>query len=133
VVAGAALNGFGAPRPGWLDALSTGLGRVALPMMLALVGVRLGQVRTDGWRRAWTASAARMAGGAACGWLLAQAFGLQGVERGVVVLTSAMPAAVNTYVLAEKFDSAPAFAAAVVTATTAASLAAIPLLAYLLR
>lgn len=133
VVAGAVLNGAEVARPSWLPGLYGVLASLALPMMLVLVGVRLGQVRATGWSKAMVAAVARMGGGALFGWMLCRAFGLEGVEKGVVILTSSMPAAVNTYVLAEKFDAEPAFAAAVVTATTAASLVTIPLLAYLLK
>jgi predicted permease len=128
--AGAALNAAGTPFPAWADGAARGLTAVALPAMLVLIGVRMTDLPRGGWDRAAQGTAVRMLGGAVCGWLCAALLGLEGVERAVVIVTAAMPSAVNTYLLSERFDADPAFAAALVTLGTALSAVTLPLLAW---
>ena len=79
------------------------------------------------------ALAVRMGGGALIGWLGARALGLAGPAAGVALVTSAMPAAVNTALLTRKYAAGPEFAAALVAAGTVVSLLLLPLLAALVR
>ncbi|HOW27563.1 MAG TPA: AEC family transporter [Elusimicrobiota bacterium] len=120
------------PCPPVMSQVSRGLGLTVLPFMLFFVGVRMARLKTGSWQLVGAGTLARMGGGMLWGWGFAVLLGLTGMERNVLVLTAGMPSAVNTYLLAEKFESDPEFAAAMVTWGTALSAVTIPLMAWLL-
>jgi predicted permease len=59
-------------------------------------------------------------------------FDITGIARSVVVLMSAMPAAVNTYTIAAKYKNEADLVASVVMVTTIGSLVLIPFLLHVL-
>jgi malate permease and related proteins len=132
-VIGTGLNFLDVRCPPSVSALSNALARLALPAMLGVLGIRMAGVPFSDWRIASRGVAWRMGGGAMAGAILSAALKLSPVESGVVILTASMPSAVNTYVLAEKFDARPSFAAAMVTLGTALSAVTVPVLGWLLR
>jgi hypothetical protein len=67
------------------------------------------------------------------GFATAALFGLTGVPRSVVILDSAMPSAVNTSILAAKYNNEPQLVSSVVFVTTVASLFVIPILLLVLN
>ena len=62
--------------------------------------------------------------------LLAWAFGLEGVERGVVILQSAMPVAVFNYLFAAEYGADPEGVAGMVVISTVLSFLSLPLLLW---
>jgi predicted permease len=73
-----------------------------------------------------------LGGGLAIGLLMVYLFNITGIFRSVVILMSAMPAAVNTYTIAAKYRNEPELVASVVLVTTIASLVTIPFLLRIL-
>jgi len=74
------------------------------------------------------ASFLRVGVGLALGFLAVNLFHLTGILRAVVILDSAMPAAVNTAMLATKYKNEAELVSSVVFVTTIASLIIIPFL-----
>lgn len=76
-----------------------------IPVMLLTLGL---QLATTGSLRFLSSTAvvavAKLAAAPAAGWLIAEAFGLTGDDRGVIILQSAMPPAVFCMVLALEHD-----------------------------
>ena len=68
----------------------------------------------------------------AIGFLVVYLFNITGLARSVVVLMSAMPAAVNAYTITAKYDNEADLVASVVMVTTVASLLMIPFLLHIL-
>jgi predicted permease len=60
----------------------------------------------------------RVIGGFAVGLLVSGVFGLEGVERGVLILQSAMPVAVFNYLLALRYRREPGEVAGMVVLST---------------
>ena len=78
-------------------------------------------------------SALRIGMGFAVGLGLASAWGLEGHARSVFVLLSAMPVAVVNYLMAERYDRAPAEIASLIVISTLLSFVTVPaILAWLL-
>jgi predicted permease len=76
----------------------------------------------------------RLGVGFATGMAVVALSGVAGVTRNVILLYSLMPSAVITTIFAEKFGEEPELVAAIVFASTVASLIAIPImLAFLGR
>ena len=111
-----------------LEFLST----MVIPLVLLVLGSKLSSVKITALPTTLMASAIRLGGGFLLGLAAANLFGLTGVLRSVVILDSAMPAAVNSSLLAMKYENEADLIASMVFVTTVVSILTIPLLLYTL-
>jgi len=116
----------GVALPAWIMNTLSLLGDMTIPIMLLALGVTLGRLRIGDLRRSLLLSAARLGVGVATGLGVAEAFGLTGVERGVVIVQTAMPIAIFAYLLAEYFDRQSEHVASLVLVSTLLTFAALP-------
>lgn len=116
------------PVPDWLLNTATLIGQLSVPLMLLALGVALAQLKVTNFGRAVTVSLLRFGVGVAGGVLVSILFGFHGAERGVVILESAMPAAVFNYLFALMYDNAPEEVAGVIMVSTILSYVALPFL-----
>lgn len=116
----------GVALPAWIMNTLSLLGDVTIPIMLLALGVTLGRLRIGDLRRSFLFAAMRLGTGIATGLGVAEAFGLTGVERGVVILQTAMPVAIFAYLLAEFFERQSEHVASLVLASTLLTFAALP-------
>jgi predicted permease len=124
---GFALIGAGVELPPLLSDGLDLLSRAFLPLMLVCLGAELRAVGARPSRVALLASGLRLGGGFTAAWLFVQLFGLDGVARHVILVSSSMPTAVWSVLIARRYDAD----AEVVTATLVTStLVAIPFLAW---
>jgi len=103
------------------------LGAMAVPLMLLTLGVQLRRLAVGDFRHSLVAVTIRMAGGFGCAFLFVNAFGVGGVDRGVLLLMSVMPAAVINAVIAERYQTDRTLVASAIVLGTLASLVSIPL------
>jgi hypothetical protein len=115
-VVGLLLNLSGVPLGHDLSVFSSLLQKVTLPVMLCLVGYQIKPVSMNMLRDVLAGVAVRMVGGLLVALAICELFGIIGVTRQVCLLTSAMPSAVNTYMLSEKYDANSSFASSMITA-----------------
>jgi len=95
-------------------------------MMLLAFGYSLKQRRVTSLAWPLAFSALRLFGGFAIGWVVAAALGMTGVERGVLVIQSAMPVAVYNYMFAARYNNRPEDVAGLVVLSTGLSIGALP-------
>jgi predicted permease len=107
------------------------VGGMAIPLLLITLGMHLRSLAVRDLRHTVVVVAIRVAGGAACAMLFVTLFGVQGVERQVLLLASVMPAAVINVVIAQRYSTDPSLVASAVVLSTAISLVTIPLVLYL--
>ena len=69
--------------------------------------------------------------GVAVGFAIAELFDLDGAARAIVIIQSAMPVAVSSYLFAEKFNRLPEEVAGMVVVSTAISFVTLPFLLLL--
>jgi len=131
-VAGIALNLLHVRPFAFVQEANTLVSLVTLPVMLLFMGYRLGKLHFHTLRRAFIGVALRMGGGWAAALFAVAVLDIRGVAAGVCVIVSAMPSAVNAYILAEHFGADAEFAAAVVSVGTVLSLAMVPLVTHFL-
>lgn len=122
------LNLTDTTQPRWVSNTVEVLGGLTIPLMLITLGAALAQLRLAGLRRAGLISLLRLGPGLLIGIALGQAFGLDPVARGVVILQSAMPVAVMNYLFAQRYNTAPEEVAGAVLISTLISFVTLPLI-----
>lgn len=131
VIVSLAFMGTGAPVPAWLANTLDLLGGLTIPLMLIALGVSLARLRVRSFSRSILLSLVRLGIGLVTGLVLAWAFGLTGMVRGVLILQCAMPVAVFNYLFAQLYRRAPEEVAGMVVISTAIAFASLPLLLLL--
>jgi predicted permease len=126
VAAGLALALTGASLPSIAARALHILGGLMVPLMLLSLGHSLARLRLASLKRGLIFSCVRLFGGFAIGWAVSTALGLEGLERGVVVVQSSMPSAVYNYMFAERFNNQPEEVAGIVVLSTLLSVAILP-------
>ncbi|MXY34584.1 MAG: AEC family transporter [Boseongicola sp. SB0664_bin_43] len=104
------------------------LGGIMIPVMLILLGGALARLKVDDVGTSALLAGARLAIGVATGLTLITVFNLEGVEAGAIFLLSAMPSALITYVIAERYGRSPERVAGLVVSSTVLNFACLPLL-----
>lgn len=107
------------------------LGGIVIPAQLVALGYSLLQLRVGGIARSASLGVFRLAMGVAVGFAIAEVFGLDGAARAIVIIQSAMPVAVSSYLFAEKFNRRPEEVAGMVVVSTAVSFVTLPFLLLL--
>ena len=131
-IAGFALNVADLETPTVLDRGIATTASGLIPTMLVTLGIQLVATGRLRWLRSTTVvTAAKLAVAPLVGWLIASALGLDGDDRGVVILQAAMPPAVFCMVLALEHDLDAERATNDVVATTIASLVSLPVVLVL--
>jgi predicted permease len=102
------------------------LGAMAIPLMLLNLGMQLRRLRVREVGHSLGAVGIRMGGGFACALLFVTLFDVGGVDRQVLLLMTAMPAAVINAVLAERYGADEGVVASSIVIGTLASLLVIP-------
>jgi len=122
----------GLDLPGWLGEAVRLLAGATIPLMILSLGVALARLKVASLGKAAVLSVIRIGGGMAVGFAIAWIFGLQGIERGVLVLQASMPAAVFNYLFAERYSGAGPEVAGVVLVSSLLSVVTTPLLLWYL-
>ena len=120
------LVGTGASLPAWLDNTTGILGGTTIPLMLVTLGVSLAQLKVAEWKHSLLFSLIRVLGGFGLAVLVAGWFGLEGIDRGVLILQSSMPVAVFNYLLALRYEREPGEVAGMVVLSTLLAFALLP-------
>lgn len=130
----AAALGFmiaGTEPPRWLANTVELLGGAAIPLLLLSLGVALARLRVHSLPLGLALAVLRLGAGLMIGLAVAELLALEPLARGVLVLQSAMPAAVFNYLFAERYGNSPQQVAGVVLISTALSFATLPALLLL--
>nr|WP_174840351.1 MULTISPECIES: AEC family transporter [unclassified Ruegeria] len=104
------------------------LGQMAVPLMLITVGVAIARLTTQKLRQAVWLSLLKLLVCFVLGWVLAEAFQLDRIAFGVMVLQMCTPVAVTSYLLAERFNADSDAVAGMVMVSTLLSVAALPII-----
>ena len=112
--------------PAWLDNTTRLLGGFTIPLMLMTLGVSLASLKISEWKYSLLFSATRVIGGFLIAIFVARLLGIEGVERGVLILQSSMPVAVFNYLLAVRYGRDPGEVAGMVVLSTSMAFIVLP-------
>ncbi|MGD9941080.1 MAG: AEC family transporter [Clostridia bacterium] len=132
-IAALALRGAGiAVHPGIMKGI-TMVAQAYSPMVLLILGAQMASVRTEvlettAKRAFWTGISVRMVLAPLVAGFILTLLGVDGLLRSVLVIEASMPVAVNSVILAEKFEAAPKLVSRCILWTTLASFIALPVL-----
>lgn len=110
----------------------TMLGQATIPIMLISLGYRLHEIESLQWGHALGGAVVRIFGGFAAANVAVNVIGAEGVNRQVLLLYGALPAAVINFVLTEKYSQDPTLAASIVVISTLVSVLTIPAVFWLI-
>ncbi len=116
--------------PQWINATTELLGNITIPMMLIALGVSLSRLQVTSLRRSLGLALLRLALGFCVALGVAAAFNLDPTARGVLIVQASMPAAVFTYLFAQRYQSAPEEVAGIVVISTAIAFVLLPFLLW---
>ncbi|TXS89515.1 AEC family transporter [Parahaliea maris] len=119
---------LGFKLPTWAASTLGLMGGVTIPLMLMTLGVSLARLSIGNLPRALLVSGLRLGGGFLLGLAVVSLYGLEGTERGIVLLQAAMPVAVFNYLLAIRYRQSPEDTAGMVVLSTLLSFLTLPLL-----
>ncbi len=117
---------WGFVGPKWLIDTLTMVGNVTIPLMLLGLGAALAGFRAQNKVRQTVLALSRIGLGVAGGAFVAWLFGMSGIERGVLIVQSAMPVAVFNFLFARMFGADPDEVAGLVLISTLASYVTLP-------
>jgi malate permease and related proteins len=132
--AGVLVNVLHIPVPIGLERGIHLIGQAAIPILLLSLGLQIGQQGLPSLEGPIVRSSAlRLILGPIVAFAAGKLFGLNGLELAVLVLSAAMPTAVNAFLLASELNSDSRTVAGTVVITTVASLPVIVLVVTLFR
>lgn len=108
------------------------LGQATIPIMLISLGYRLHEVESLQWGHAVGGALLRIFGGFAVASIAVNVIGAEGVNRQVLLLYGALPAAVINFILTEKYRQDPGLAASIVVLSTFISVLTIPIVFWVI-
>jgi predicted permease len=130
---GALFLSQGWQTPAWITRSLDLVAQLAIPLMLITLGVAMARLTAGRLGRAFALSAGRTVVGLAVAVAIALALGLEPVAAAVLILQVTTPVAVTSYMLAAKYGADAEAVAGLVIASTALSVATLPLtLAFLI-
>lgn len=130
IVLGVSLLAFDLSLPAPVKNSVELIGGMTIPLMLITLGVSLQRLHVGQWQQALFYSVMRIGGGLLVGLLVAGLLGLEGTEKGVVIIQAAMPVAVFNYLFAERYQREPEAVAGMVVMSTLISFASVPALLW---
>ena len=108
------------------------LGAATIPVMQLSLGYRLYSTRFSHLGLSISGSVIRIGGGLLIAYAITALFGIEGVHRKVIILSSAMPSAVINFIISHKYNLQSELVASIIATSTLASLITIPILLYFL-
>jgi hypothetical protein len=122
---GTALAGGALPLP--LEAAIRLLGQASIPLLLFALGARLTSVDWRDWRAGVLGAVVCPLSGIAVALLVMPWLALDGSQKALLLVFSALPPAVLNYLVAERYQQEPARVAAIVMIGNLGALVSIPL------
>lgn len=130
VIVGLSINAASIRVPGFIDLPIDMLSKVAIPLMLFSLGVRLTRVNLSDSKLGLVMAIFCPVVGVALAWLLCQLLPLSDLHKNILILFGVLPPAVVNFMLAEQYDADPDKVASMVMIGNLSSIVTIPLVLF---
>jgi predicted permease len=130
--AGLLCNIFGMKIPEPVFQSLSALGLSVIPLMLVSLGYRLYSIQSLTVGHSLAGATIRVGGGFAAAYLFTMLFGVDGINRQVIILYGSLPSAVINFMLTEKYGRHPELAASIIFFSTVLCLASVPFVLWFL-
>lgn len=107
-------------------------GAITIPLALLILGYKLNGIKLRSIKTTILASLFRIIGGFSIAFIIVTVFSIGGLAKNIILLQAAMPSAVMTMILTQKYKRDASLVASIVLVTTILSLFSIPLILCLL-
>ena len=114
--------------PTWIMNTTELLAGVTIPLMLLTLGASLATLKVIKFKKIISIGILKIALGMGVGIATASYFGLEGIERNVLIMQMSMPVAVFSYLLASKYNRNPDEVASLIFTTTIITFLTVPLM-----
>ena len=114
--------------PTWIMKTTELLAGVTIPLMLLTLGASLATLKVIKFKKIISIGILKIALGMGVGIATASYFGLEGIERNVLIMQMSMPVAVFSYLLASKYNRNPDEVASLIFTTTIITFLTVPLM-----
>ncbi len=108
------------------------IGMITIPLALLVLGYKLTAIKIDSAKIAFFASLFRIIGGFLVALLIIKLFSISGLVKNIVLIQAAMPSAVMTMILCQKYRRDASLVASIVLITTLLGIVTIPLILWFL-
>ncbi|MDA1196384.1 MAG: AEC family transporter [Nanoarchaeota archaeon] len=104
------------------------IGLTTIPLALMILGYNLTKIKITSLKTTVGASLLRILGGFTLAFIITSFLGLQGIDRGIVLILAAQPSSMMSMILCKKYDQDAELAASIVFVSTLISIITIPLI-----
>ena len=131
-VIGIGINLSGIKMPSYIVSTFDLLGSATIPLMLVSLGYRLYSIRLNTVRLSLWGSLIRIVGGGIVAYGFVTLFGIDGLQRNIIILSSTMPSAVINFVLSYRYKRDADLVASTIALSTLISIVTTPVVLTLL-
>jgi len=128
VIIGLSFNLLKIPVPNMIFKPIEMIGMITIPLALLILGYKLTEIKITEAKTALLASLFRIIGGFSIAILIIKLFSITGLAKNIILLQAAMPSAVMSMILCQKYKRDASLVASIVLITTILSLISIPLI-----
>ena len=104
------------------------IGLTTIPLALMILGYNLTKIKITSIKTTLGASLLRILGGFTFAFIITSLLGLQGIDRGIVLVLAAQPSAMMSMILCQKYNQDAELAASIVFVSTLLSIISIPII-----
>lgn len=108
------------------------IGSITIPLALLILGYKLTQIRISETKTAFLASLFRITGGFLTALIIIKLFSITALAKNIILIQAAMPSAVMSMILCQKYRKDSSLVASVVLISTLLSIITIPLILWFL-
>jgi len=107
------------------------IGLITIPLALLILGYKLTEIKITSAKTAFLSSLFRLVGGFLIAYLIVKIFSITGLARNIILLQGAMPSAVMSMILCQKYKRDANLVASVILISTLLSIITIPLILWI--
>ena len=127
------LNYFHIAIPPMIDKPLEMIGLMTIPLALMLLGYNVAHLKIKSFPLALGASVLRIGGGFLVAFAVVNLFSLTGLVKNIIILEAAMPSAVMSMILCQRYNQDADLAASIVLIGTMLSIVSIPLILSMIQ